>query len=479
MRILGAHFVKGKHWRGRFSRVKSSPSLMNRRVRHPACLGLLAVAALAATVRAQSDEVLIRDREGVALVKIGADAAHPEYPFQALASQTLLVLQEQAQKDGPKPLDLTIDARIQFIAERALRAVKRGAVVVIDPRNGDILAAASVPSFDPNKLTEETRKAWEADPTEPLLNRTIQSYAPGAAFLPVTGLAGVRAGLAEKSFTCTGSVTYGTKAMKCWIADKDESHGPLRLDEAMKVSCGAFFYQYGNAAGIEQIQTTGKLLGLGAVSGLPLAGESPGILPGPAWLRTIDPQMKWSDGHTANTSIGQGMVEASPLQMAMVAAAIGNGGKAYAPRLLAKDPPRLRADLLKEGFTKEGIEVVRHGMWKTVEDGTGNSGQRAKVPGIEVAGRTGTAQFWREETDESGKKTKVKDNHTWFIAFAPYKEPTLAICVLVQGAKSGGGVAAPIAGRILAKALASKTEPRVVPLAPAVGSFDRVEVVEP
>jgi penicillin-binding protein 2 len=165
--------------------------------------------------------------------------------------------------------------------------------------------------------------------------------------------------------------------------------------------------------------------------------------------------------------------------MAMVAATIGNGGKAYAPRLLLREPPKLRADLLKEGWTEEAVEVVRHGMWKTVEDGTGSSGKRAKVPGVEVAGRTGTAQFWREGTDESGTMTKIRDNHTWFIAFAPYEKPTLAICVLVQGAKFGGGVSAPIAGRILAETLGSKTEPLVEPLAAVVGSFESVEVVEP
>jgi penicillin-binding protein 2 len=181
-------------------------------------------------------------------------------------------------------------------------------------------------------------------------------------------------------------------------------------------------------------------------------------------------------GHTANTAIGQGMVETTPLQLAMVAATIANGGKAYGPRLFAKDAPKLRADLLKEGYTKEGIELVRHGMWKTVEeDGTG---KRAKISGIEVAGRTGTAQFWREITAETGKNIKVKDNHTWFIAFAPYKEPTLAICVFVQGAKAGGGVSAPIAGRILAEALASKTEPRVAPVKPAKGSFTPVDNVK-
>jgi penicillin-binding protein 2 len=387
----------------------------------------------------------IRDRNDLPMVEKGG-AGHPlRFPLRAVAAQLLLSLAETAPDRAREPLQLALDARIQCIAERELRAVPRGAVVVVDPSNGDILAMASVPSFDPNTLAE-THAALSLDATTPRTNRAITSHAPGATFMAVTGLAGAIEGLATVKFDCRGWVTYGAKRMNCWIASKDGGdggHGALGLDDAMHHSCGPFFYRYGNAAGIEAIRQTGESLGLGSRSGIPLADEEAGILPSPKWLAQVSPTERWSEGYTANVSIGQGSVEATPLQMAMVAATIGNGGLSFHPRLLLNDPVRMRANLRKEGKPTAELEMVRRGMWKTVNEG-GGTGKRAQVPGATVAGRTGTAQFWR---DADGQR--VKDNHTWFIGFAPFEEPRFAICVFVQGAKSGGGVAAPIAGRIL------------------------------
>jgi penicillin-binding protein 2 len=438
--------------------------------------GMFAAAGIALAVSSvvlgqDTDQTLIRDRHGVVLVDPAGIAAGRQFPLEANAAQLLASLRDGTRSKAGIPLDLTLDARMQFIAERAMRAVPRGAAVVVDPRNGDVLAMASVPSFDPNALDATARAALEADPTRPLANRVLRAATPGSAFLPVTGLAGLRKGLARTAFNCAGGVTYGSKYLKCWIADKGGGHGTLRLDEALKASCGAFFYQYGNAVGIEEILATGKLLGLGAPSGLLPGDEDSGIVPGPGWLREHAPLDRWSNAHTANTAIGQGFTLTTPLQLAMVAATIGNGGSAYAPRLLSKEPVQLRADLRKEGWTPETMEIVRRGMWKTVNEGDG-SGRRAQVPGVVVAGRTGTAQSWRQAGGEN-----VSDNHTWFIGFAPYDAPTLAICVLVEGAKSGGGVAAPIAGRILVECLDAKAGLPVEALKPAKGSFEPVESV--
>ena len=223
------------------------------------------------------------------------------------------------------------------------------------------------------------------------------------------------------------------------------------MQNAIKVSCNAFFYQYGNAAGIDQIVAMGNMLGLGQKSGIPLSGEAPGVLPGPEWLAAINPQARWSQWLTANTAIGQGDVLATPLQMAMVTAAVANGGTSYYPRMVDKvvaqdgtvllqEPAKVRSNLLTDGgMTAEMIEKVRQGMNKVVNESGGTAG-KARIKDVTVAGKTGTAQFWR-----SG----VKDNHTWFLAFAPYDAPKYAICVIVQGAKSGGGVSAPIAAKIL------------------------------
>ncbi len=405
------------------------------------------------------------------------------------------VITGEVRKDAPKMgnnVYLTIDARIQYITERALRAVGRGAAVVVNPQNGDILAMASVPSYDPNifipSVSTENWDKLNDDETDPLTNRAIQGYAPGSTYKAVTALAGLRAGIpAERTYNCSGSVTYGNKAMKCWIAEKGGAHGSLSLPDALKHSCNCFFYQWGNAAGIDQIDAVGEQLGLGKKTGVPLTGESSGILPGPDWLRAINPQERWSNGYTANTSIGQGSVEASPLQMAMVVATIANRGISYTPRLIARvvdqqgndlkkedgtlvAPPegKVRADLHAVGITDKQIESVRDGMRRVVESGTG---KRAQIKGVVVAGKTGTAQFWR------GTK---KDNHTWFITFAPYETPKYAICVMVQGAKSGGGVSAPIAQKIMEESLALEKgyDPGLAALTPAPGSFAPIELVD-
>ncbi len=390
----------------------------------------------------------------------------------------------EAPKQGSN-VQLTIDARIQYITEKALRAVGRAAAVVVDPNNGDILAMASVPSYDPNIFIPTiSAAAWSEltqDPTDPLINRATSAYAPGSTYKIPTALAGLRAGLEDRRFTCTGVVTYGNTPMKCWIADKNGAHGAIDLESAIRVSCNAFFYQYGNAAGIDNIVAVGNMLGFGQKSGLPLSGEASGILPGPEWMRANYPRERWSSGQTANASIGQGFVLTTPLQMAMVAATVANGGTSYYPRLVDKvvaqdgttirqEPIKIRANLVESGFTPEEIEKVRRGMWDVVNRGGGTAAS-ARIKNYEVAGKTGTAQFWRG---------RVKDNHTWFIAFAPYEKPRYAVAVIVQGAQSGGGVAAPIAAKILADIFKMEEGDavEVAALEPAKGSFQFVSSVD-
>lgn len=349
---------------------------------------------------------------------------------------------------------LTLDARIQYIAEKALRAVGRGAAVVIDPNNGDILAMASAPSFDPNTFIPSiSAKAWSeltSDDTDPLLNRAISSYAPGSTYKVFIALAGLKAGKAGV-FPCGGGIAIGDVFMKCHSA----AHGSMGLESALKLSCNGYFYRLGIATGIDTITALGNMLGFGQKSGIPLSGESPGILPGPEYLARVRPRERWSTGYTANTAIGQGEVLASPLQMALLAATLANGGTSFYPRLidrvvaqdgsvLLQEPARVHANLISDaGLTPEQIGRVRDGMRRVVEEG-GGTGGRARIKGIEVAGKTGTAQNW---TMRNGRR--AQDNHVWFIAFAPYEKPRYAVAVFVQGAKSGGGVAAPIAAKIL------------------------------
>jgi penicillin-binding protein 2 len=356
--------------------------------------------------------------------------------------------------------------------------------VVVDPNNGQILAMASVPSYDPNQFIPSISAGdWaaikDAD-ADPLTNRAISAFAPGSTYKVATALAGLTRGLAKAQFTCTGGVTYGNTYMRCWIAAQGGAHGTQTLTEAIKNSCNAYFYQYGNAAGIDAIDKVGTTLGLGQPSGVELSGEDPGLLPSPEWLR-LNHNEKWSQGQTANTSIGQGYVLASPLQMAMIAATIANGGTVYKPSIIygvqqpdgtmVRRPEKIRGDLRQDNnLTKDEIELVRRGMWRVVNDPSG-TGSRAKVAGIVVAGKTGTAQFWRD-----GKK----DNHTWFIAFAPYDNPKIALAILVQGAKAGGQVPAPIAAKLIEEimALDKGYDPGVKPLDPAIGNFKFVDTID-
>ncbi len=337
----------------------------------------------------------ICDRNGVLLAEISRKADGSlafSCPFGAFAPHVLRGL-KPAQMPGPgETLYLTIDARAQMAAEQALRAVPRGAVVLLDPGNGDILAMASVPSFD---ASTDKDASLEDDPTGPLINRTLKAYAPGATFLPVTALAGLEAGLGDFSHECKGPIEISGRTMKCWINEKNRKHGQQKLAEGMKNSCNTFFYEYAIATGPEQLAATARKLGLGKASGLPLMDEADGQVPDPVYLAKISPNEKWSDGYTAMTGIGQGMVLATPLQMAVMGAALANGGTVVRPRLIDRlskaDGSAIVAEQMAgaDRFQPEDIKVVAEVLRKSVEDGDGNA-QKAATPGYVVLGRTGT-----------------------------------------------------------------------------------------
>src|SRR6266404_4141168 len=378
------------------------------------------------------------------------------------------VLKEDPPQQGANVF-LTIDARIQAIAEEALRAVSRAGAVVVDPNNGNILAMASVPSFDPNTFIPSIKaKDWKAlqkDEGDPLVNRAISCLPPGSTFKLITSLAGLRGtkNLAGAKYSCGGGVSYGDHFFRCWVAEKHYTHGTIGLADALKVSCDSFFYQYGNAAGIQSIDTVGKMVGIGQESGLQLSGEQTGNMPGPEWMQIHHPQERWSQAQTANVSIGQGYTLVSPLQLAMAYATIANGGVCYYPRLVDRvlnqdgspvldehgnvavpQTPQVRSDLRQE-MSPDKIDLVRKGLWKVVNE-DGGTGGRARLKDVVVAGKTGTAQA----TDRGHE-----ENVAWFVCFAPFDHPKYVVAVMVQGASGHGGeVAGPIATRILERALA-------------------------
>ena len=377
------------------------------------------------------------------------------------------VLKEDPPQQGANVF-LTLDARIQAIAEEALRAVSRAGAVVVDPNNGNILAMASVPSFDPNTFIPSIKaKDWKAlqkDEGDPLVNRAISALPPGSTFKLVTAFAGLRGtkNLANAKYGCFGGVSYGDHFFRCWVAEKHYTHGTIGLADALKVSCDSFFYQYGNAAGIQSIDVVGKLLGIGEESGLHLSGEQTGNMPGPEWMQIHHPQERGSQAQTANVSIGQGYTLVSPLQLAMAYVAAANGGTCYYPRLVDKVldqndtpvvdeqgktvnfAPRIRAELRNQ-VSPQDMELVRQGLWKVVNE-DGGTGGRARLKDVVVAGKTGTAQA----TDRG-----QEENVAWFTCFAPFDHPKYVVAVMVQGASGHGGeVAGPIATRILERTVA-------------------------
>jgi penicillin-binding protein 2 len=393
------------------------------------------------------------------------------------------VVREESPQQGAD-VYLTLDARIQAIAEEALRAVSRAGAVVVDPQNGNVLAMASVPSFDPNTFIPSIKaKDWKAlqnDEGVPLVNRAISGLPPGSTFKLITSFAGLRGSknLADAKYSCGGGVSYGDHFFRCWVAEKHYTHGTIGLADALKVSCDSYFYQYGNAAGIQSIDAVGKMLGIGEESGLHLSGEQTGNMPGPEWMQIHHPRERWSSAQTANVSIGQGYTLVSPLQLAMAYAAAANGGTCYYPRLVDKVlnqdgtpvvddkgkpvsfAPRVRADLRDE-VSQQDLELVRRGLWKVVNE-EGGTGGRARLPNVVVAGKTGTAQ-----ASDHGRE----ENVAWFACFAPFDHPKYVVIVMVQGASGHGGeVAGPIATRILERVVAQdegKFDMQVAWLAPA------------
>ncbi len=417
-----------------------------------------------------------------------------------------------AERKEPIPGDdvyLTLDARIQTIAENALReavypggtgGIGRGAVSVIDPNTGEILAMASVPSFDPNLfipfIKNDDWKTLNEDPAIPMVSRSLNAFPPGSTFKIVTGIAASMEGKAGRSFNCSGSVYYG-RAFNCWTVQQNSSnHGTINMAEAIKRSCNCYFYQSGNAAGIDRIEQVAKLFGIGSKLGIELNYQVTDFMPGRAWWEQQN-KGPWTEAKTANISIGQGEVQATPLEMALIAGAVAANGKSYQPTLVhhhvkhsrknngdliqlrSEFKPRLKFDLLDMGEKSakpKDMALIRDGMWKVVNDDKGGTGKNARLP-YGVAGKTGTAQKWRVDS-ATGKK--IGDNHTWFVAFAPYENPKVAICVVIANGKSGGGSAAPVAKRVIQRTLGledGQYQQAIAPLDPALGHFNFVESV--
>ena len=336
---------------------------------------------------------------------------------------------------GPD-LRLTLDSGVQRAVERELRGC-RGACVVLDPRTGEVLALASSPDYDLNMVRLENRyRALASDPAKPLVNRASGgSYAPGSTFKPVTALAGLSVGYpADEPYDCTGVFELGAMRLHC---ARRWGHGAMDLRHALMVSCNPFFCNLGMETGTNVLAATARAFGLGRRTGVDLPVDADGLVPDGEW-KMRKWHEKWYPGDLAQMSIGQGMLLVSPLQMAVVAGALGTG-YLVTPHLKAGLPVERRP----LPFPRKHLGIVREGMRMVVAgDGeTRGGGWRAgENLAVEVSGKTGTAEVGAGAT---------RRKNTWFIAYAPSAAPTVAVALVVENGESGGGTAAPRVNAIL------------------------------
>jgi penicillin-binding protein 2 len=344
----------------------------------------------------------------------------------------------------------TVDRRIQEAAERAMVG-RSGAVIVMDPRNGDVLAMTSSPAFELDRLTgnldkEEWLKVIR-DPLTPLMNRALQSqYAPGSVFKVVVAAAGLQEGSLTPMdrMYCNGEFHLGNWTFKDW---KEGGHGHVDTRTALIHSCNIFFYQAGLKVGPAAIARYSEAFGLGSPSGIDLGGEKAGLVPFLDGRRRIDGR-KWQAGDTVNMSIGQGQVLVTPMQVARMMSAVANGGVLWRPRLVQR-VERVDGSLAYSSSSKMTGRVdlspivwafLRQALSGVVNEG--GTGGAARIPGVEVAGKTGTAQSVNKSDSTKGQ------DHAWFASFAPAQDPEVVVVVLVERGGKGGQVAAPIARQI-------------------------------
>jgi len=343
-------------------------------------------------------------------------------------------------------LSLAIDSDLQAFAESSLTN-RRGAVVAIDPSDGGILALVSKPDYDLTMFGSVIpRDVWvslNSDSSTPLFNRaTLTRYPPGSTFKMVLAAAAIQEGVISTNWRiqCPGAFRFGTKVFKDHIP-----HGSTNVVEAIQRSCNVFFYQLMLKTGLEKWNRFGREFGFGSPTGIDILEETAGLLPSEEYFDRVYGKGRWTQGYLVSLGIGQGEVGVSPLQMACYASTIGNKGNYYTPHVVQKIRDKETGQILdiqpgsrQVMFSEETWDVLRQGMYKCVNE-PGGTGAAARVRGIVVAGKTGTAE------------NPPHKDHAWFIGFAPMDHPKIAICVLVENAGFGGAIAAPIAGMCIEK----------------------------
>jgi penicillin-binding protein 2 len=340
---------------------------------------------------------------------------------------------------------LTIDKRIQEIVDEAMKG-KTGAVVVMNPKNGEILSLLSKPSYPleifNNKLSSEEWKKLQNHSAHPFQNRAISAkHPPGSIFKIITAVAALENGITNEKeiFLCKGNYKVGKRIFKCW---ERKGHGKIDLVRGIAHSCDVVFYTLGERLGVEKLKEFSLKFGLGQNTNIELPGELKGTVPDRKWKRINFRGGRWFLGDTINMSIGQGFLQVTPLQMAVVTSIIANGGYKVKPLLIKKIVNREEeiypsVKKVHLGLKKETLQILKKGMRLAVKEGTG---KLCEIPFVEISGKTGTA--------DDPPKSKP---HAWFVGFAPSENPLYCVVVMIEEGGKGGEVAAPIAKEIFEK----------------------------
>ncbi len=372
------------------------------------------------------------------------------------AGRELALLEVIRPKSG-HDLRLTIDFTTQTAAERAFEG-KMGAAVAIDPNNGDIIAALSKPGFDPNVfahgISGDSWKKFIQDEFHPLQNRiTRGQYPPGSTFKIIMAAAALEEGIVspETTIYCPGHYRLGQRTYRCW---KKAGHGSMNLTSALIQSCDVYFYTVGLRLGIDRIAKYAKMFGLGKRTNINLGAESPGLVPSTDWKKKARGK-PWIMGETVSCSIGQGYNLVTPIQQAIMIAAIANGGKLVTPRLVNSPRPgtgdRPGANPKSVSVSPDTISVIRNALRLVVTAPHGTA-WRIKNGPYSYAGKTGTSQVVRMKKNETSDIEEIKfkhRDHALFVGFAPFDDPKIAVAVIVEHAGHGGEAAAPVARKIM------------------------------
>jgi len=363
-----------------------------------------------------------------------------------------------------KQLKLTVDIDLQIAAEEALEG-KNGAIVAMDPRNGEILAMVSRPTFDPNDFAVRiSRDEWNRlvnDDEHPLLNKAIQAQlAPGSTFKIIMATAGLQEGIAQDlHVNCGGGATFYGRYFKCWISAIHGAHGPVDISKGIYQSCDVFFYTLAERLGIDRIAKYATAFGMGQKTGIDLPQEASGVMPSEEWkIRNF--KQKWFAGETISVGIGQGAVAATPIQLARAIGGIASDGVLHRPHVAF--PNELPEGLKPVSKVPDEVRVpIDEKNWEIITDAMANvptplgTAGSAHLQGIDFAGKTGSAQTisntLKAKLGAFGK-ANYKDN-AWFVGVTPRRNPELVVCVLYEGGEHGQ-----FAARVAAQVVKSYVE---------------------